>query len=119
MEDLPVRRLMFLLSLIAALTGTMLRQAEAADDLARGLGQLASGNLVEESDGRVGDDSGETIKGETGRVSMAISVAAALTAPSSLLDRPVQLVSPLRLQAARHFRGPRSQLCTLLQRFLF
>jgi hypothetical protein len=52
---------MFLLCLIAALAGTPLRQAEAARDLTRSLAELDGGDLVEEIDGGVGDDSGETI----------------------------------------------------------
>jgi hypothetical protein len=52
---------MVLLCLIAAMAGTPLRQAEAAGDLARSLAELDGGDVVEEIDGGVGDDSGETI----------------------------------------------------------
>jgi hypothetical protein len=55
-------RLLFLLCLLAALTGTPLRQAEAANDLARSLAELDDGDLIEEVDGGVGDDSGVTVQ---------------------------------------------------------
>jgi hypothetical protein len=52
---------MFLFCLIAALAGTPLRQAEAAGDFARSLADLEGEGVVEEIDGGVGDDAGETI----------------------------------------------------------
>ena len=55
------RRIMLLLSVIAALSGTALRQAEAANDFACSLAELRSDNTIEETDGGVGDDSGATI----------------------------------------------------------
>ncbi len=55
------RPTMFLLCLIAALAGTPLRQVEAAGDLARSLAELDGGDVVEQIDDGVGDDSGETI----------------------------------------------------------
>jgi hypothetical protein len=45
---------MFLLCLIAALSGTPLRQAEAAHDFARSIGE--HGQRIETIDGGVGDD---------------------------------------------------------------
>jgi hypothetical protein len=47
---------MFLLSLIAALSGTPLRQAEEADDFTRSLRELGQGHVIETTDGGVGDD---------------------------------------------------------------
>jgi hypothetical protein len=47
---------MFLLCLIAALSGTPLRQAEAADDFARWIGELGQGDVIETLDGGIGDD---------------------------------------------------------------
>jgi hypothetical protein len=47
------RLTMFLLCLIAALSATPLRQAEAADDYARSIGQ---GDVIKTVDGGVGDD---------------------------------------------------------------
>jgi hypothetical protein len=56
-----VSRLLLSLSLIAALSGPLLRQAEGAEDLIRSLAELGSPALLEEADGGVGDDSGATI----------------------------------------------------------
>jgi hypothetical protein len=53
---------MLLLSLIAALCGTPLRQAEAASDLARSLAEVGDQDILEPEDGGIGDDSGVTIK---------------------------------------------------------
>ena len=53
-----MRRLAILLSLIAALTGTPLRQAEAASDYARALAHCFQPANLETPDGGVGDDSG-------------------------------------------------------------
>jgi hypothetical protein len=52
---------MFLMCLIAALSGTPLRQVEAANDFARWLADLADDHGIETVDGGVGDDSGDTI----------------------------------------------------------
>ncbi|WP_435018846.1 hypothetical protein TA3x_000833 [Tundrisphaera sp. TA3] len=57
-----VFRVMSLLSLIACLAGTPLRQAEAAHDLARSIDELGEGALVEEVDGGVGDDANVALK---------------------------------------------------------
>ena len=51
-----MRRWAFLLSTLAALTGTPLRQAEAAADLTRSLAELSHLADIETSDGGVGDD---------------------------------------------------------------
>ena len=48
---------MLVMCLIAALSGTPLRQAEAASDLARALADLDASGDVEVPDGGVGDDS--------------------------------------------------------------
>ena len=55
------RLTMFLLCLIAALSGTPLRQAEAASDFARSHGESGQGQAIELIDGGIGDDSGATI----------------------------------------------------------
>ncbi len=54
----------FLLAMLAALAGTPLRIAEAADDLARALAEVAGDSEIEVIDGGVGDDSGATIRGD-------------------------------------------------------
>jgi hypothetical protein len=59
-----LRRLMFLLSLIAALAGTPLRMAEAAHDFACSVAETGSSDVMEEPDGGVGDDSNATIKAD-------------------------------------------------------
>ncbi|WP_165223353.1 hypothetical protein [Aquisphaera insulae] len=53
-----MRRWAFLLSMLAALAGTPLRQAEAASDLARSLAELIQPADIEAPDGGVGDDAG-------------------------------------------------------------
>jgi hypothetical protein len=53
--------MMFAMSLIAALSGTPLRQAEAANDFVRCLTDVAEGQDIDDVDGGVGDDSGATI----------------------------------------------------------
>jgi hypothetical protein len=55
---------MFVLSLIAALAGTPLRLAEAADDMARSVAEFGVGDALGVPDGGVGDDSGATIKSD-------------------------------------------------------
>ena len=52
---------MFLLCLIAALSGTPLRQAEAANDFARSIGELGQEDVIETVDGGVGDDTEASI----------------------------------------------------------
>ena len=61
MVETMLRLTMFLLCLIAALSGTPLRQAEAANDFARSHGEFEQGHVIEMIDGGVGDDSGATI----------------------------------------------------------
>ncbi len=53
-----MRRFAALLGLLAALSGTPLRQAEAASDLARALFQDSLPGNLQSPDGGVGDDSG-------------------------------------------------------------
>jgi hypothetical protein len=54
---------MFLLCSIAALSGTPLRQVEAASDFVRGLGAPRdTRDILVEPDGGVGDDQNETIR---------------------------------------------------------
>jgi hypothetical protein len=115
---------MFLLSLIAALAGTPLRQAEAASDFARKLGDIERSPGIEMIDGGVGDDSGATIL-KSGR---------ATTSPwAATLRLAAHAVLPLRLSVpslpAVHdqtWREPTAvgwassaRRCALLQQFLF
>jgi hypothetical protein len=57
---------MVLLSRIAALAGTPMRLAEAADDIACSLAELGGGGVVEIPNGGVGDDPEAAIKTATG-----------------------------------------------------
>ncbi len=57
-------RLMFGISLVAILSGSLSRQAEAASDLARTLAELGGDDRVEEVDGGVGDDSLEALEAD-------------------------------------------------------
>jgi len=55
-----MRRMMLLLCLSVTLSGPLLRQVEAASDLARALASsLDAGGVLTEPDGGVGDDKGE------------------------------------------------------------
>jgi hypothetical protein len=54
---------LFYLSLIAVLSGPLLRAAEGADDLSRSLAELGRPPLFEEADGGIGDDQGDSIIG--------------------------------------------------------
>jgi hypothetical protein len=87
--DAMWRPTMFLLCLIAALSGTPLRQAEAADDLARSLGELGQGDVIETIDGGVGDDKEASIlkaNGDTHSLAAIILLAMAelhFTPPAS------------------------------------
>jgi hypothetical protein len=56
-------RIAAILCFVCALTGTPLRQAEAASDFSRSLAELFQANCLDSPDGGVGDDSGVTIHG--------------------------------------------------------
>ncbi len=56
MVNIMLRLTMFLLCLVAALSGTPLRQAEAANDFVRSFGEYGQGDVIETIDGGVGDD---------------------------------------------------------------
>ncbi len=112
------RPLMFLLCLVAASSGTPLRQAEAADDIARTLaGSGDSG--IEVVAGGVGDDSGETVvdRGGPGH-------AIADTIPGAALsDRAPAVPDRSAASIARTAATPRPRWAprrhAWLQRFLF
>lgn len=85
-----MRRLAALMTLIAALTGTPLRQAEAAADLCRSMIELLQTANIEIPDGGVGDDSGVgTLSGPH-----TVSLADPLTSAAPLLLPPVSAGSP-------------------------
>jgi hypothetical protein len=85
-------RLAALMTLIAALTGTPLRQAEAADDLCRSLSEMFHPAGLELPDGGVGDDSG----------------VGTFSAPPSSLANPLTLVTP-HLLSPVSARSPATQ----------
>lgn len=89
------RLTMCLLCLIAALSGTPLRQAEAADDFARSIAELGDGNVVETVDGGVGDDANETVLKAGAEVHPATASVALPTA-----DRLPPVQPPLLSQPA-------------------
>ncbi len=112
-------RLMFLLSLLAALTGTPLRQAEAADDLARTLAERDNGGEVATVDGGVGDDAGDTIKADASTLALDLAAVDALPAPLSLTP---MLPSPLLVSLPAQLHPPpipSHRRHALLQSFLF
>ena len=112
-------RLMFLLSLLAALAGTPLRQAEAAGDLARSLAEVGCGDVLEPADGGVGDDAGDTLKADASPAPHPPAASDALPAPFTLSTPGPRLVvlPPTDCSHAPPAGSPRRH--ALLQRFLF
>jgi hypothetical protein len=109
---------MFILSLIAALSGTPLRIVEAAEDLAHSIAELSVlGSEIEPTDGGVGDDSDATIKANPTHVPVSLMAALDLPRPLSLACSARHL---LRCPADPPRRPPssHSQRLALLQCFL-
>ena len=115
-----MRRVIFVLSLFAALTGTPLRQAEAFSDLARSLSELGGADAdLEEVDGGVGDDSGEAIRAIDVQAPVLLAISDALP---TLLNQtpPLPTTFPLiRTEDIPPRRAGLSQRLALLQRYLF
>jgi len=118
-----MRRLAFLFSLIAALTGTPLRQAEAASDYGRMLTGLLPFPQLEEPDGGVGDDSGAALRDGARAIT-----GADWSSPIDLLEvLPATLGAPA--SPTGETANPRERACwppgppngrrAWLQRFLF
>lgn len=119
------RLTMFLLCLIAALSGTPLRQAEAANDFVRSFGgEFEHGDVLQTVDGGVGDDAEVSIlKPSTDTQSFPATILLAMPVvhfnselPSSFLPKiggrgPVDLRGLLPAGSARR--------CAWLQCFLF
>jgi hypothetical protein len=114
---------MLVLCLVAALSGTPLRQAEAAGDLARALGELEQGQVIEIVDGGVGDDTNVSIL-KAGAI--ASRQASALLMPAD----PLPALRKTPALAAQNDHGLRAERrawltadpgtsCAWLQRFLF
>jgi hypothetical protein len=116
-----MRRLAALMILIAALTGTPLRQAEAADDLCRAVMELFQPASLEMPDGGVGDDS------DIGTLSaMHSNFADSLTSAAPVLLLPVSarsLATRVDVEALRELvwwtPDPPNARHAWLQAFLF
>ena len=117
-----MKRLAALITLIAALTGTPLRQAEAADDLCRAMLDLLPTGHIEIPDGGVGDDS------EVGTLSgpHTCAIADPLTTAAPFLLPPVSAGSPAtpgELEALREVvwwpPNPPNVRLAWMQTFLF
>jgi hypothetical protein len=117
-----MRRLAALMTLIAALTGTPLRQAEAADDLCRSVMELFQPASLEMPDGGVGDDSGiGTLSAPDGS-----GLADPLTSAAPLLLLPVSAGAPATRREVEALRervwwtpNPPNVRHAWLQSFLF
>lgn len=109
---------MVLLSLIAALAGTPLRLAEAAEDLARVLGDSGVDGEMETIDGGVGDDSGVTVKPIVADAPVASGLADAAPFAFLLAVHPPAVVDPHHATRSRPVPIGSRRRCALLQRFL-
>jgi hypothetical protein len=88
-----MRRSAVFLCLLAALTGTPLRQAEAAADFARSLAELTVAVNLEEVDGGVGDDTETATWKPVGPAADSVSISR--TSWSELLPQsPRDLIRP-------------------------
>jgi hypothetical protein len=116
---LSVRRLSFLLSLIAALSATPLRQAEAAHDLACSLAELVGGDTIEETDGGIGDDSDATILSKMSLASLDLAISGPAPAPTFQTPAHYSPIFP-RVEGRAISPPPRSSTRqALIQCFLF
>jgi hypothetical protein len=78
-------RLFGYLALTAALSGPLLRHAEAAEDLARALAELRDPGSAEETDGGVGDEAElGLLRADEGRVGPAVNQGGSADGPISL-----------------------------------
>jgi hypothetical protein len=118
-EDPPVRVSLFLLSLVAALTGTPLRQAEAAHDFVSAVADRLGGDDIKEIDGGVGDDSETAVHKAPSDARRILSIGEALPAP--LIPRPIlrDAFPKLSRDAIGDSPPPRARRLALLQSFLF
>jgi hypothetical protein len=117
-----LHRLMLLLCLCCAGSGSALRQAEAADDLARSLAESGSVDGIEDADGGVGDDDGSAIlENASGRLasSLAIPFDADDTTRASNVAALFFLRSGVRRLVGATLSYPSRLRLAWLQRFLF
>jgi hypothetical protein len=109
---------MVLLSLIAALAGTPMRLAEAADDIACSLAELGGRSVVEIPDGGVGDDPETAIKADVRHIPLTIADVDGLS--GCLILAPPVPGGALRPRASRPTRPAASlpRRLAMLQCFL-
>jgi hypothetical protein len=121
--DAVWRLAMSLFCLIAALSGTPLRQAEAASDLARALAERDGGRDLETIDDGVGDDSETSIRsaGDDAQSLTAALIQAITDSPREPLiaARPHPLVVDRRAHPDGWLQAAHAQRLTWLQCFLF
>lgn len=109
---------MVLLSLLVALTGSPLRLAEAADDLARRLAEFVDDAGIEAADGGVGDDSGVTIQSDIAHAPVAPGLADLAPTAFLLAKRPPGLAPRPSADPPAPTPTSSRRRCALLQRFL-
>lgn len=111
---------MLFLCLVAALLGTPLRQAEAAEDFARAMAGIDQDHDIESVDGGVGDDPELSITEDPASAIALPDVALLVPAFWDIL-RPTSEASRLVfVDAPRHHAGDRSaRRLARLQRFRF
>ncbi len=117
------RLMMFATCLIATLSGTPLRLAEAANDFARCVADRDERQNIETIDGGVGDDSGTAILRTSGHQSPDAM------APPAQPDGPVAMLLPIVLPTSAGHQSASVPIAALspgsvpkhvwLQRFLF
>lgn len=113
-----MRRVMFLLSLIAALAATPLRLAEAAHDYADAVAESGVGGDLDAPDGGVGDDSGATIKAEKTPSPSPTAVDLRRELPSHPLLLPTRRSSGRQADPAPPAAVERCRRLSMLQRYL-
>jgi hypothetical protein len=111
-----------LLCLLASLTGTPLRQSEAADDLSRALAKLFLPATIETPDGGVGDDSEVATFGPNNHVQVSLDPdgeSDAIAFASPLLASGSPHAARSARERARWPAIPSSRDPSWLQVFLF
>jgi hypothetical protein len=117
------RPTLFTMCLFAALSGSLLRQAEAASDFVRFVAGFEDRQDIEQIDGAIGDDSGATI------LRASSPNALRVMQPSNSLDVPLPPIPHIVSLAVGGNRGKTKGVATLfvgsvrkhawLERFLF
>jgi hypothetical protein len=117
-EGKALRRLMVLLSLLAALAGTPLREVEAANDLVGTIAELGGDSVIEMTDGGVGDDSDATIRAKPTQVpAMNLFFVDLLLSPGPMAASPSRSL-PCRVDGSPSRTWSLARRLALLQCFL-